>query len=410
MVPLNPTGPIFLCHRRVDAGEVRLLRDALHRVGVPTWLDTVDFTDDPNEAVVAAAIERCSGAVVWITPGLAASSFVGKVELPHLFDRAVDAGASLTLIAAGGLDPVAAGKEIAPLAGLHNPGSWAIVATKGSPVDLHNAEALADHVLRERVRRLHQQLPPGEPLRLRLDVRTSQPSADIHLHLDWTEDFALRSATPELWQALRRSLAQVVRAIEAEARGRAVVADGTATLSAAYCLGEAFLAPRRLSLTWLQFHRHTTTPWQLSPTTERSPCTVREHPHAPAGEHVGVVVSITNDATSAGSAWRRERAAVDDLVRCVIDVRPPARDAFPLALTPSQGMAVAEQIDSAIRNQRAATGTAIHLMLAAPTGLAVLLGQLSNTIPWVQLYEHQPGPDGGSYAPSCAFQPNGPRP
>ncbi len=48
---------------------------------------------------------------------------------------------------------------------------------------------------------------------------------------------------------------------------------------------------------------------------------------------------------------------------------------------------------------------ALHLFLAVPAGLAMLIGQMLNTFGPVQTYEHVPTDAVGRYSPAARLQP-----
>lgn len=96
-------------------------------------------------------------------------------------------------------------------------------------------------------------------------------------------------------------------------------------------------------------------------------------------------------------------------LRAVISVARPASPANAVrpVLSAGQALDVAHLAIDALRTARAnyqARGT-VHLFLAVPVGLAMMIGQLLNTFARVQTYEHVPG-DPIPYLPAAILTPS----
>ena len=107
----DPLGSVFISYRRSPArpagnAEAALVRDALRRAGVPTWRDLDDLTYEPTENALVAAIKdpTLSGAILLITPEVATSPVVRRVEAPHIFTRYRSEGGFWVLPVLIGLD------------------------------------------------------------------------------------------------------------------------------------------------------------------------------------------------------------------------------------------------------------------------------------------------------------------
>ena len=83
---VSPRGPVFLSYRHSDGAELALsLAWALRASGVPVWLDRSDLPPGDTERRLEEAMQSgLSGAVLLVTPDIAASSVVKETELPHL--------------------------------------------------------------------------------------------------------------------------------------------------------------------------------------------------------------------------------------------------------------------------------------------------------------------------------------
>ena len=107
----SPRGPVFLSYRHSDGADLATaLAWALRSAGVPVWLDRSDLPPGDTERRLEEAMQSgLSGAVLVVTPDIAASSVIKDIELPHLL--ALEAEGAFTLSVAsiieaegGGLD------------------------------------------------------------------------------------------------------------------------------------------------------------------------------------------------------------------------------------------------------------------------------------------------------------------
>ena len=83
---VSPRGPVFLSYRLSDGAELAIaLAWALRSAGVPVWLDRSDLPPGDTERRLEEAMQSgLSGAVLLVTPDIAASNVVKDIELPHL--------------------------------------------------------------------------------------------------------------------------------------------------------------------------------------------------------------------------------------------------------------------------------------------------------------------------------------
>ena len=107
----SPRGPVFLSHRRSDGADLALaLAWALRAAGVPVWLDRSDLPPGDTERRLAEAMQSgLSGAVLLITPAIAASSVIREIELPYLLRLEAEGAFTLSIASTivdetGGLD------------------------------------------------------------------------------------------------------------------------------------------------------------------------------------------------------------------------------------------------------------------------------------------------------------------
>jgi hypothetical protein len=90
-----------------------------------------------------------------------------------------------------------------------------------------------------------------------------------------------------------------------------------------------------------------------------------------------------------------------------VHISPPKT--YPhLIRTPGEATHIALTVQDGIRTARREYGSigTVHLFMAVPAGLAMLIGQLLNTFGSVQTYEHVTVGGSGQYRPAALLQPN----
>ena len=204
--------------------------------------------------------------------------------------------------------------------------------------------------------------------------------------MDWTGRIANRHASETVWKRhLLPAIADVVDAIEQDGGGKKVVASGLPTISAAFALGRGFMAPRGIESEWMQFSPASgEVSWNLREKREDVELAVRGRDKDAGADDLAVLISISAPVEH---AWAASKDALPSF-RAVVDVRLDNQKA--VVLNPSQALDIAHQTIEAVRNARNEFRPkgAVHLFMAAPVGLAFLLGQLSNTLGPIRLYEH----------------------
>ena len=222
--------------------------------------------------------------------------------------------------------------------------------------------------------------------------------------LNWFPRFTEKEASPQVWRdTLLPSLSRVADAIRQHAPGREVEAFGIPTLPAALAMGCAFLSTSGIKLSWRQLT--TGRPdqlWTLFAAREDSGFKLRIWSKDPNARDIAVLVSVADNAEPLFAAYQRDLPRLRALVHVQragsyphqIDLAGQAAD---IALTAQDGMRTA-------RRDYGNIGT-VHLFMAAPAGLAVLVGQLLNTFGAVQTYEHVVLDGSGHYNPAALLHP-----
>jgi hypothetical protein len=405
----EPTGRSFLSYRRARGEEVALVIASQLERGIPSWQDVHDLGDGPTEHQVRDALRdpETANAVMWLTPEVATSDFIQKIEVPEIvarFER--DDIFFDVVVAAGGLDYVEAAKIVEGHTGVQNLASWNILKLAADPVGMAEAREVSTRVLDQRLRAIDRQLPAGVPVQLRLFVRRPAPfQPGPALSIDWNHLFDERHLAEPLWkERLLPALGDVAAAVEKRFPGRVIVASGLPTISAAAALGVEFLATRRLDITWQQF-----TPargdqaWSIN--TEREPCgfETRLDYGAVDSNELAVLVSVNENVVNAFAA---SQANLPPL-RAALTVLKPGNPPHDIP-TPGEAADLAFLVRDAIRSARQDLRIigGVHFFMAVPVGLAMMIGQLLNTLGTALFYEHVPGDGIGTYQREVELHPS----
>jgi len=405
----DAAGRSFLSYRRSRVAEARLLIEAQHDIGIPTWQDIADLDEEHTDSKLREVLAdpTIANAVAWLTPDVASSTMITKTELPGIVRR-IDRKDEFFLIpvAAGGLAYGDVTHVVGTYLGTHDLGQWNVRKVKADPIGEDDAAVVAGYVLKRRVDAVHTQLAAGQPIRLGLYTRKRPPfTPGIALSLDWTHRFTGREALPGAWSGrLFPALEAVAQACERWAPGRRIVAEGLCSLSAALALGTAFLATRRLEIEWAQFHsargiQH----WSLDANRESSGFVGKVESANVGADDLAVLVSVASDVRPAFGASRPSLPRFRGLV--VIERPGP----YPHDVeTPGQALDLARVVIETLKKARddLQPRGSIHLFLSVPVGVAMMIGQLLNTVGTVQTYEHLTPDAVGIYRPAAALAPS----
>ena len=409
MTVTNPTGRSFVSYRRARKNDISMLVACQNEQGIPTWLDLPDLGEGPTEEQIAAVLTDPSTAnsVLWLTPEVADSSFIKKVEVPLVISR-FDAGDEffVATIAAGGLNYSTAADCIRDHTGLHDISGWNIHSVN-DPLTLADARDVASRVLRARIEAVNRATPSDEALRIRLWVRQPAPfELGYALSMDWNHLFDGRHAGESVWQSrLIPPLGAAIGAIEHFAPGRRIVASGRLTICAAVALGTTCLAPRQIDISWAQF-----TPgkgeeeWSLTAVPEPSQFSHQLVSGTTDSDELAVLVSVSDDVGPAFTASRRELPSFRAVLNITRDARPPH-----ILENAGQAVDVARHVTDAVRTTRQELKLlgGVHFFMAIPVGLGMLLGQLLNTLGEVHLYELASVDGVGRYRHELTLRPSG---
>ena len=405
----DPRGRNFISYRRTRAAEVSELARRLKARGIPLWIDISDLGPGSTEEQITNALDdpNCASGLAWLTPDVADSAVIRRVEVPRLVQRARRGDAFFAVMAvAGGLEYADAAHVAADNLGTADLRFWNLHKVEGDPAPAEELDKVADTVLRHRLGAVIAAMPAEAPLAVGLWVRREPPQDDHPgLQLDWHETFSGRTATTGAWDTvLLPALRSVHREIGRTSAGRRIVVHGHPTLAAAFALGRACPAVSGLSLAWVQTGLDgSRCLWSLSEPRQASGFIARSQGVNPAGGGLAVLVSVMHDASLAFGAT----AALPPM-RATVEVDPVSDDRRG-RLTPGGAVDLANEIAEAVRTARSTFQgiRTIHLFLACPVGLAVMLGQLLNAVGPITIYEHIDDDAIGQYRPEVQIPASG---
>jgi hypothetical protein len=403
------TGRSFLSYRRTRLNEARLLIEAQHDVGIPTWQDLSELEAGHTDALLreTLAAGTTANAVCWLTPDIEDSNVITRTELPEIVKR-IDRndGFFMVPVAAGRLDYKDVTRIVGTYLGTHDLGQWNVHKVPSDPISDKEAAGIAGQVLKRRMQEISKRLPPGEPVRLVLNTR-KKPAFEpgVALSLDWTHRFDGRLAKPpEAWKDhLLPALETVAQVCEQHASGHPILAEGLCALPAAVAMGSTFLTTRRLSLAWRQISpKRPPEVWSLSEKPEPSGFTAINSGNT-SGDDLALLVSVASNVEPAFGASKSQLPAF----RGMVLVTNPGNYPHDIE-TPGQAVDIVRVIAEGLRKARDTfqpRGT-IHLFLAVPAGLAVMIGQTLNTFGPIQTYEHVSADAVGVYQPTVLLKPS----
>lgn len=406
----KPTGRTFISYRRSRVGEVALLIAALHDRGVPTWQDISNLGAGQAEANLRRTLAdpMVSSGILWLTPDVAESDMISKVEMPLLLDRSLtDEDFFAVLVTAGGLNYKGAA-DLARGFIANDLGEFNMFPATGDPINHAEAATVARLVLRYRIEKLARRLPPGAPLVITINTGTPPPfEPGKALILDWTKQFTGgRVALPGAWEEfLLPALKDVVEAIQTQVPGREVEATGLLSIPGAVALGCAFLEPRTIKISW-QPRQSPDQLWNIRVAPQPSGFVSNTIPDTLSGEDLAVLVSVDNDVKP---AFIRSKPHLPTF-RAIAEVTKS--NAEP-GITRHQINTAGEAVDIAYVVRQAIISTRnsfpeirrTHLFMAVPVGLAMMIGQLMNTCGLIQTYEYNADDHTCPYQPAVPLNP-----
>ena len=403
----NPLGRCFVSYRRIRLAEINSLVQALHELGVPTWQDLHNLTEQPFESALRAVLDDpdTASGILWVTPEVADSLIVTNLEIPGLTRRAAtDTVFALIPVAAGGLDYDGAADAAHSGTDVTDLRTWNIIRVKNDPASAGDIHHVASRALERRIQAINSHLDAAAPLTIDVYTRApATPNPDAALTIDFTHLFDGRLAKDGTWDTVTGAIRTTLTTVAVNAPGRSVHLRGLVGLPAAVALGASMPAPAGLDISWVQRTAgRLDALYTVRGAVAPSGFSVALHDGVATAANVAVLVNVSEDTTPAFQA-----TAGLGRYRGFVRATPP--DAYPhLFDSPAKALDLAHAVVRTIRTARSRYGNIgeVHLFIAGPAGLAFLLGQLLNTLGVVVTYEHTSVSGTGAYARAIELEPS----
>ena len=391
---VSPRGPVFLSYRHSDGADLALaLAWALRASGVPVWLDQSDLPPGDTARRLGEALRSgLSGAVLLVTPEIAASSVVREIELPRLLRLAAEEAFTLSIAStieaeSGGLD--------------HSAPDRLLSRTASDLRGLRQDPALTSrdiaNVARSHCRRRMEALRPGIAsaghvididLQTRIVPSAIGPCGDLVVRLRPPAPGDRRPHREGL-KDLQLFLGDLSHLLEI-AGARHTRVSGGAHLTVAFALGAALPTTLTGNVHALDTAGHA---WSISDNAPAPGASTRILEIMDRSPRVGArgdaVVYVDLLPTRSDPAFDRFVEARTGRLACAVHIRPVAQG----NLLPEDAGSLVAEASHAIRQAASRSETSeVHLLLRCPWTLALLLGRTLNTIR-VNLYEWEDGPD-----------------
>ena len=393
----DPLGSVFISHRRSPArpagnAEAALVRDALRRAGLPTWRDLDDLTYEPTEDALVAAIKdpTLSGAILLITPEVATSSMVKRVEAVHIFRRHRAGDGFWVLPVLVGLDYGEADAVLGSPAGFQDVGNWNVKRLGCTELEAADALDIANAAVKLRLATIRGMDPDGQ---LSIGVFGRRPpGAPSGLTHDFSGEFHGREVADGGYTVFEKALAAGASNVLVEFPSPRLVGEGMAPLPLAALVGAVYSPRAGFDLEWSQFvEGRDRQRWSFDLVAAEIEMDTRVVMGNPSSEDLTLAIGLSADI---------ERATVEALrslgveCRAYLHCAPESGSYSPgRVLTPEEGVGFVLSAINKVRDLREELDMAranLHLFLACPLAMAVLIGQKLNTFSDCHLYEHDP--------------------
>ena len=403
---LDRPATVFLSYAREDAEAVKDLQLRLKVRGVRCWRDVDDMpVGSHTESEIKQAIERDSDAIaLFLTPSFLKSEFIWRVEVPaalrrHKEDPQYHIVPILLGVTFAEVRQFCYNRNLTDVTGFNG-----LLLTEDGTADISREEQ--NKKRNEAARRI---LQSAFTLRLRRSNadRTYEPTlflrtfefaslaASLDLSLDWLNliyEKVQLSTTQEWDEILWPALLDVKHTISKEVLSRRIHLYVKGILPVAIALGFVFREATRITLL-LEGQKET---WstETSP-SEKEPLGNEWIYHDQGEPHVAVIEVATSRSTKQGVAATLLRAGLTPEYHIQLTSSEFSRESVRDA---AHARAIARQVGQVCQNlcdEREVTH--MHLFVAIPVELAVLIGHQLNALCPITLYDFKE--DTGTYTP-----------
>ncbi len=381
----------FLSYSRQNIVDVKEIAKTLMIHGIEVWQDISNLGTGLAESKIREAIKlESDGFLFFITPQSLKSAFIRSVELPEAETRyKLGSGFQIVPIFALPIDKASAdlkGCITVPISNFNG----AKVDGRGEPKDVLVAAQRAAEIILDGLT-----MQQSDPLCIGLSSK-QRTAEDIALHLDFTGYFENGIPPSEVWteqftSALARVKAALVRRKVHSLRLRVFC-----HLSLGCLFGYVFRRTAGYKIEIEQITNGKRAIWASDAKREPSPLRVVELPGTLKSRDLCVRINLMS-ADDRSIARYTEKNNLS--YRASLELSP---EHFPCTITGSQAVSIATNLADKIKELNARYDTNnIHLFMAVPLGLAILIGYHLNACGTIQCYEFENAKR--EYFPSCTL-------
>lgn len=373
--------------------EARRLRDALRDRGITTWRDLDNLGAEPTEAELTAVLQdpETVGAVMLISPEVKDSAVIRKVEARRIFQRKANEPGFLVKPVLLGLDYSEADDVLGSPAGFQNVNNWNLQRVASGELSEDDARSVTRDVLQHRVASIA--AAELNELDVGLFSRRIAGTTGAPLRLDYSGYFTGRSCPDGTFGLIERALLDVATAIAETSPTRKVVGQGNASLPIGALFGAVFSPLAGFELAWIQaLAGKTAERWSHAVNASDVEVSAKATDGDVSSEGIVLAIGVSANIEESVAGYLR---STDTTYRVALHVGPAGGPVSQgVSLSPADGVSIVNQAIDAVRQARedfGLTTSRLHLFLACPLSMAVLLGQKLNTFGECVLYEHDPG-------------------
>lgn len=409
----DPMGSVFVSYRRSPARpagdrEAAIVTDALRRAGIPTWRDLDSLPHQPTEEALIAALSdsSMSGAVLLVSREVETSSVVRFVEAVQIFRRYKAHDGFWVLPVLINLDYEKADTILGSPAGFQDVGQWNMYKIESESVQVSHAHEIARKALKSRLKAILIN-DAREQLSIGVFARRPPSTTTYTLCHDFSARFHGRIVQEGAYRDFEKNLLDGATGMLESFSDPRLVGDGMAPLPMGALVGAVYSPRAGFELSWSQFvEGRSRQLWSLD--REDDSIEIKAEPTygEPSSEDLVLAVGFSAEIEQAVSESIRHLGLA---YRACLHCTPSSGAYTPgRVIEPAQGVGFVLGVIRRIRELQVNLGMRranLHLFLACPLAMAVLLGQKLNTFASCHLYEHDPAAS-PSYLHVHTFQPS----
>lgn len=407
----NPRGRYFISYRRTTQRtlEAVLVRDALRNRGNPTWRDLDDLKSSSTEDELIKTIqdENLAGAVMLIAPEVESSSMIRNAEAPRIFARhKLSDGFSIHPVLIG-VSYGDADRILNHPAGFQDLGDWNLLKLEKNELTYADARSIAKKVLSHRLNAILVSEPNRLPS-IELFSRRAPGVSDADIIHDFSSYFNGRQCDADTYNLAQEAMEDSASVLAHVYGSVDLTCQGLASLPMGILFGSIYSPLAEFNVTWMQgIAGQEKEAWSHSIKRSEVRAVARRSLTDPGSDDLVLAVGVSANIEPLVTTYLREaglrpRASI----YCEPETGPMAQG---VPLSPADGISLVLEVVNAVRDAKddlQLKRPTLHVFLACPLSMAVLIGQKLNTFSLVVLYEHRPDLECG-YEEVHRFNPSG---